>query len=415
MKISIFITRLGRSLSALALVATLVISCSSPSTASNTTTNANSSKTLTAFSIVNPQAAGTISGTSIAVTVPYGTAVTSLVASFTTTGSSVKVGGTTQVSGTTANDFTNPVTYTVTALDSSTQDYTVTVTISASVASVTPVVAKDLAPSGVTSGFPVTTTDLQTLFTSVSNDATTGPDESKALSDSLTASTAKNNLQKTFTDFANSLNTSFLQTKSASLLATLAASDAGSLINILTASLNGQLTATTFGTGDILSNSSNLQSLAASVSASFAANANPSASTYISNGPIKDARVAVNFGAHATATASTPGVFSSTATGSVTVEVDYSISATLGLSVNEAGKGGKIIANVTSNFTNTKTLTTQSSQTISNVLNTFIPTGTPLAVTITVYDDNNLVQQTIPYNTTLDSLASSLVSVLSSS
>jgi len=39
------------------------------------------------------------------------------------------VGSTVQISGTTANNFTSPVTYTVTAADSSTQNYTVTVTI----------------------------------------------------------------------------------------------------------------------------------------------------------------------------------------------------------------------------------------------------------------------------------------------
>ena len=52
-------------------------------------------------------------------------------ASFTTTGASVRVGATTQVSGTTANNFTTPVTYTVTAADASTQDYVVTVTVAA--------------------------------------------------------------------------------------------------------------------------------------------------------------------------------------------------------------------------------------------------------------------------------------------
>jgi hypothetical protein len=40
----------------------------------------------------------------------------------------VKVGGAVQTSGTTANDFTNPVVYTVTAQDGSPQDYTITVT-----------------------------------------------------------------------------------------------------------------------------------------------------------------------------------------------------------------------------------------------------------------------------------------------
>jgi formylglycine-generating enzyme required for sulfatase activity len=77
---------------------------------------------------------GTINGTDISATVPYGTDVTALVATFSTTGSSVTVGGTTQISGTTANDFTSPVTYTVTAGDDSTQDYTVTVTVAAAAA-----------------------------------------------------------------------------------------------------------------------------------------------------------------------------------------------------------------------------------------------------------------------------------------
>ncbi|MGD0278013.1 MAG: hypothetical protein ABSC11_01770 [Smithella sp.] len=91
-----------------------------------------SAKAITSF-ILNG-VAGTINETNktIGVTMPYGTSVTNLVATFTTTGASVKVGSTVQVSGTTANDFTLPVTYTVTAADSSTQDYTVTVTVALS-------------------------------------------------------------------------------------------------------------------------------------------------------------------------------------------------------------------------------------------------------------------------------------------
>jgi hypothetical protein len=65
----------------------------------------------------------------IAVTVPTGTNVTALVATFTTTGASVKIGATTQVSGTTANDFTSTVAYLVTASDSTTATYNVTVTV----------------------------------------------------------------------------------------------------------------------------------------------------------------------------------------------------------------------------------------------------------------------------------------------
>jgi uncharacterized delta-60 repeat protein len=66
--------------------------------------------------------------------VPYATNAAHLVATFTTTGASVKVNSTVQESGNTANDFTNstinPVIYTVTAADASTQDYKVTVTVS---------------------------------------------------------------------------------------------------------------------------------------------------------------------------------------------------------------------------------------------------------------------------------------------
>jgi len=93
-----------------------------------------SAKAITAFSIVTPVAAtGVITEAThkIAITVPYNTAsVTQLVATFTTTGTSVKVGSTVQINGTTANDFTNPVVYIVTAADASTQNYTVTVTVS---------------------------------------------------------------------------------------------------------------------------------------------------------------------------------------------------------------------------------------------------------------------------------------------
>jgi hypothetical protein len=74
-------------------------------------------KDITAFSFTmaaNPSlpndVTATITGTTITATLPFGTDVTALKATFTTTGTSVKVGTTTQVSGTTANDFTNDVT-----------------------------------------------------------------------------------------------------------------------------------------------------------------------------------------------------------------------------------------------------------------------------------------------------------------
>ena len=75
----------------------------------------------------------TIDGTSITLTVPFDAFVTSLVATFATTGQTVTVGDTLQASGSSVNDFTNDVTYTVTAADGSTQDYAVTVSIAAGV------------------------------------------------------------------------------------------------------------------------------------------------------------------------------------------------------------------------------------------------------------------------------------------
>ena len=92
-----------------------------------------SSKAITAFSFegLTPAAPGIVNegGHSISVAVPYGTDVNALVATFTTTGASVKVGGTTQTRGVTTNDFTSPVTYRVTAADGSPRDYVVTVTV----------------------------------------------------------------------------------------------------------------------------------------------------------------------------------------------------------------------------------------------------------------------------------------------
>jgi hypothetical protein len=91
----------------------------------------NPAKDITTFSFTSPAATGVITGTNIAVAVPYGTDITALVATFTTTGTFVKVDSTTQVSGTTANNFTSPVTYRVTAADTTTKDYMVTVTVAA--------------------------------------------------------------------------------------------------------------------------------------------------------------------------------------------------------------------------------------------------------------------------------------------
>jgi hypothetical protein len=68
----------------------------------------------------------------VALTVPNGTTVTALIATFTTsTGATVAVSAAAQTSGTTANDFTGAVNYDITGADGKTATYVVTVTIAA--------------------------------------------------------------------------------------------------------------------------------------------------------------------------------------------------------------------------------------------------------------------------------------------
>lgn len=92
--------------------------------------NLSPAKAITAYSLNG--SAGVINepAKTISVTMPSGTVVTALVATFAITGTGATVNGVAQVSGTTANNFTAPVTYTVTAGDCTTVAYTVTVTVS---------------------------------------------------------------------------------------------------------------------------------------------------------------------------------------------------------------------------------------------------------------------------------------------
>jgi hypothetical protein len=96
-----------------------------------TTTTQSSDKLINSFSFsqLNPEADGAIDNVNYAVNllVPSSTDLTKLIPTI-----SVSDGATISPSSGTPEDFTNPVTYTVTAQDGSTQNYTVTVTTSAS-------------------------------------------------------------------------------------------------------------------------------------------------------------------------------------------------------------------------------------------------------------------------------------------
>ncbi|MFQ5571722.1 MAG: hypothetical protein ACE5G0_18735, partial [Rhodothermales bacterium] len=94
-----------------------------------------SEKDIITFSFPEETGAATINAIArtVDIEVANGTDVTNLIATFTlSAGASATISGTAQASGVTANDFTNPITYTITAEDSSTSDWTVTVTVASS-------------------------------------------------------------------------------------------------------------------------------------------------------------------------------------------------------------------------------------------------------------------------------------------
>ena len=82
-----------------------------------------SEKDITAFTIPNQVGGTTIGSDTVFITMPYGTALSALTPSITVS----EYASVSPASGA-QQDFTNPVTYTVTAQDASTKDYTVTVT-----------------------------------------------------------------------------------------------------------------------------------------------------------------------------------------------------------------------------------------------------------------------------------------------
>ena len=99
----------------------------------NVSIGPNPAKAITAYSFVGftgyPGAISEIGATkSIIVNLPFGTDVTNLIATFTTTGIVVKIGTVVQTSTATLNDFTTLRLYTVTGADGSKVDYSVLVT-----------------------------------------------------------------------------------------------------------------------------------------------------------------------------------------------------------------------------------------------------------------------------------------------
>jgi hypothetical protein len=79
------------------------------------------------FLQISPPVTATISGAAITAILPSSVSVKNLVATLDTTANSIYANGVLQQNGITANDFTNPVSYSLVAEDGSKSDYTVTV------------------------------------------------------------------------------------------------------------------------------------------------------------------------------------------------------------------------------------------------------------------------------------------------
>ncbi|HPI89690.1 MAG TPA: hypothetical protein PK859_10335 [Spirochaetota bacterium] len=94
----------------------------------------NDAREITAFSIAGESADIDSDTGAISLELPADATVTALVASFAHTGYSIAINGVDQESGITANDFSNPVMYTVTAENGTTKNFTVTVVRSEEIA-----------------------------------------------------------------------------------------------------------------------------------------------------------------------------------------------------------------------------------------------------------------------------------------
>ncbi len=100
------------------------------------------------FSGLTPPVTADVTGTTITATVPYGTDVTSLAPTI-----AVPEEATVEPASGTAQDFSSPVTYTVTAEDGTTTTYTVTVTVEEPTLTITPVWEMTILNNGIPSWF----------------------------------------------------------------------------------------------------------------------------------------------------------------------------------------------------------------------------------------------------------------------
>jgi hypothetical protein len=83
------------------------------------------SKAIKTFSVLETGSGARVLGRNITLTVPYSTDISSLTSEFFQTGERVTLNGVEQISGQTKNNYSSPLTYTVTARNQTTQNFTV--------------------------------------------------------------------------------------------------------------------------------------------------------------------------------------------------------------------------------------------------------------------------------------------------
>lgn len=280
----------------------------------------------------------------------------------------------------------------------------------AQVSAVTAVSPADLEDSGATT-FPTSLEDLTALVLEVAtNPSASDQYEIEAAKASALGGEAYAILMTAGSDLMESVDSTFLTEKKLTKSINLSAGDAGGLFSLTKASANASLKAQTFDGSAIANDSGNLKAISTSAQATVDVTVDTSF-TVVAQGFLRDALIRVNFGTDALATASQAGDFTSTGTGSLALNFSYGVKASWGLSFNKNGKGGKIILTAESAFKNSQTVDApvDSIQAGLSLGEDFFSSNQAVTVTAQIYNDDNVLQNTIAYESTIAELFSSAV------
>lgn len=217
-----------------------LVACSQGTSSDNASSTA---KAITEFTLSAPAVTGTITESThtIALTVPSGTDVKTLQPTITQTGASIS-----PASGI-AQDFTSPVVYTVTAADSSTQAYTVTVTVAP--ATITEATIANLTGSwkttGIGSGSSSGGEEYKKSYTCSVETTTTYKADGTYIEQEKIVCTSKTDTTKTWTDWYYEKGTISTANYVATTIRTNSTYFTGDTVDISTLSWNDYTTTST--------------------------------------------------------------------------------------------------------------------------------------------------------------------------